>query len=82
MSELNDQIDRAVGAALRTNDLKQAHARLADARTLVKTALMLIEQRSADGAHRRALIDLIENGLEPIMWGIETEVRERQARPR
>lgn len=80
MTDLSAVVDAKVAYEMRTHELKQAHELLVRARTLMRQAELHLE---ADGdKHADNVEAVVVNGLESVMWKIETEVRERKKAPR
>jgi hypothetical protein len=73
---ISGRIEEEVTAKMRIHNLKQAHQRLADARTDLRTASMNVE---GDAELTGRIATIIVNSIEPLMWKIETYIREGQA---
>lgn len=71
---LSEQIDESVDYQMRTHWLKQAHKELVAARDRLRMAQYAVGESDP---YNDAIQQVIVNGLEPLMWKIETEVRSR-----
>ena len=74
---LGEQIDEQVDYNLRTHELKQAHELLAEARKLMRRAELHLEHKGDTYADNVEAV--VVNGLETVMWQIESAVRARKA---
>jgi hypothetical protein len=71
-----EDIDEALAEEnqARLESLREAYEALSQARLQLRHAKRVLAPGAED------VINLIVNGVEPIMWRVETEIRERKAR--
>lgn len=72
MTDIEQRIADETAAKERIHNLKQAYERLRRGRNELKMARTLVE----DDALGARITNIIVNEIEPIMWQIETTIRE------
>lgn len=72
-ADIEQRVADETTARLHAHNLKQAHERLADIRTSLRGVSVLVED---DPALTGRIATIIVNSIEPLMWKIETVIRE------
>jgi hypothetical protein len=75
VTDIEQRIADATNKAMQRHNLKQAHARLTDIRNQMKGMRAL---DYGDGFLDARLANIIVNEIEPLMWKIETAIRDGQ----